>query len=97
MLGVVASTDGLSEAGGSVGLQGGEEDRGFDLCAGNGGVEIDCVERAAVDGDGSMAVDEVDLRAHLDEGFADAFHGPEGEGVVADEGEGVGMRGNETG
>ena len=97
VLGVVAGADGFGEAGGAVGLQAGEEDCGFDLCAGDGSVEVDGVKGAAVDGDGGVAVDEVDAGAHLAEGFADALHGAEGEGVVADEGEGVRVRGDEAG
>ena len=60
VLGVVAGADGLAEAGGAVGLQAGEEDGGLDLRAGDGRVEVDGGERAAVDGDGGVAVDEVD-------------------------------------
>ncbi|MCU1253267.1 MAG: hypothetical protein JWQ49_6296 [Edaphobacter sp.] len=97
MLGVVAGADGFGETGGAVGLEAGEEDCGFDLGAGYGGVEVDGVERAAVDCDGGVAVDEIDLCAHLHEGFADALHGAKGEGVVADEGEGVRVRGDEAG
>lgn len=78
MLGVVASADGFGEASGAVGLQTGEEDCGFYLRAGNGGVKVDGVERAAVNGDGGVAVDEVDLCTHLHEGFANALHGAEG-------------------
>ncbi len=79
------------------GLEACEEDRGFDLCGGDGGVEVDGVERAAVDGDGSVAFDEIDVCAHLREGLADALHGAEGEGVVADHGEGVRVRRDEAG
>ncbi len=93
---MVAGADGFGEAGGAFGLQAGEEDCGFDLCAGDGGVEVDGVERAAVDGDGGVAFDEVDACAHLHERLADALHGAEGEGVVADEGEGVRVRGDEA-
>ena len=50
-----------------------------------------------MDGDGGVAFDEIDTGAHLGERFADALHGAEGEGVVADEGEGVRMRGDESG
>ena len=50
-----------------------------------------------MDGDGGVAFDEVDFCAHLREGFADALHGAKGEGVVADEGEGVRVRGDEAG
>ena len=49
---MVAGADGFGEAGGAVGLETGEEDRGFDLGAGDGGVEVDGMERAAMDGDG---------------------------------------------
>jgi hypothetical protein len=94
---VVAGADGFGEAGGAVGLEAGEEDGGFDLCGWDGGVEVYGVEWAAVDGDGGVAFDEVHLRAHLHEGFADALHGAEGEGVVADEGEGVRVGSDETG
>src|SRR5271163_4806699 len=97
VLGVVAGADGFGEAGGAVGLQTGEEDCGFYLRAWDGSVEVDGLEWAAVDGDGGVAFDKIDLRAHLAEGFADALHGAEGEGVVADESEGVRVRGDESG
>src|ERR1700716_2390288 len=97
VLGVVAGADGFGEAGGAVGLEAGEEDGGFDLRAGGGGVEVDGGEWAAVDSDGGVAVDEIDACAHLRERFADALHGAKGEGVVADEDEGVRVRGVEAG
>ena len=102
VLGVVAGADGLGEAGGAVGLEAGEEDGGLDLRAGDGGVEVDGVERAADDGDRgvtalrSVAAGEVDLCAHGGERLADALHRTEGEGVVADEGEVVRMGGDEA-
>ncbi len=78
VLGVVAGADGFGEAGGTVGLQTGEEDCSFDLCAWDGSVEVDGLEWAAVDGYGCVAFDEIDARAHLTERFADALHGAEG-------------------
>src|SRR5271154_3310667 len=96
VLGVVASADGFAEAGGAFGLKAGEEDCGFDLRGGDGSVEVDGVKWASVDGDGSVAVNEVDLRSHLAEGSADALHRAEGEGVVADKSEDVRMRGDEA-
>ena len=96
VLGVIAGADGLGEAGGAFGLQAGEEDCGFDLRAWDWGVEVDGVQRAAVDGDGSVAFDEIDACSHLHERFADALHGAEGEGVVTDEGKGVRVRRDET-
>ncbi len=97
VFGVVTGADGFGETGGAFGLEACEEDCGLDLCGGNGGVEVDGLERAAVDGDGSVAFDEIYFRAHLAEGLADAFHGAEGEGVVADHGEGVRVWGDEAG
>ena len=97
VLGVVAGADRFAEGCNAACLQAGEEDGGFDLGAGDGGVEVDGVERAAVDGDGGVAFDEVHLCAHLAEGLADALHGAEGEGVVADEREGVGVGSDEAG
>ena len=95
---MVAGADGFGEAGGAFGLQAGEEDCGLDLGAGDGGVEVDGVERAAVDGDGGVAVAESRCFAPICvERFADALHGAAGEGVVADEGEGVGVRRDEAG
>jgi hypothetical protein len=96
VLGVVAGEDGFGEAGGAFGLQAGEEDGGFDLRGGDGRGEVDGAERAAVDGNGRVAFDEVEAAAHLGEGFADALHGAQGERVVADEGEGVRMRCDEA-
>jgi hypothetical protein len=97
VLGVVAGADGLAEAGGAVGLQAGEEDCGFDLCGGDGGVEVDGVSGPPWMVMGAWPSIEVDLCAHLRERLADALHGAEGEGVVADEGEGVRVRGDEAG
>ena len=103
LLGVVAGADGLGEAGGAVGLEAGEEDGGFNLRAGNWGVEVDGVEDAAVDDDGgvsaagSVAAGEMDLCAHGGERLADTLHRAEGEGVVADEGELVRMGRDEAG
>jgi len=97
VLGVVAGTDGFGEAGGAVGLEAGEEDGGFDLGAGDGGIEVDGMERGAVNSDRGVALDEVDPCAHQAERLADALHGAVGEGVVADEGEGVRMWGDEAG
>jgi len=94
---VVARADGFGEARCAVGLEAGEEDGGFDLSAGDGGVEIDGLKRGAVNGDGRVAFDEVDFCAHQAQRFADALHGAVGEGVVADEGEGVRMGGDEAG
>ncbi len=94
---MVAGGDGFGEAGGALGLQACEKHGGLDLGARNGRVEIDGCERGAVDGDRGVAFGQFDLRAHLGQGFADAFHGAWGEGFVTDEGEGVGMRGDEAG
>ena len=97
VFGVIAGADGFGEAGGAVSLEAGEEDRSFDLRAGDGGVEVDGAERAAVDGNGGVAFDEFDSRAHLAERLAYAFHRTEGEGVVADECEGVRVGGDQAG
>ncbi len=77
VLGVVAGADGFGEGGGALGLKAGEEDGGLDLGGGDRRVEVDGVQRAAVDGDGRVAVGEVDACAHLAERLADALHGAE--------------------
>ena len=41
VFGVVAGADGFGETGSAFGLQTGEENRGFDLGAGDGCVEVD--------------------------------------------------------
>ena len=96
VLGVVAGADGFGEAGGAFGLQSGEEDCGLDLGRWDGRGEVDGVERTAVDSDGRMSIHQIDLRSHFAERFADALHWTEGKGVVADEGEGVRMGGDEA-
>ena len=97
VLGVVAGEDGFGEAGGAFGLQTGEEDGGLDLGGGDGCGEVDGAERSAVDGDGRVSIYQIKFRTHLAEGIADAIHRAEGEGGVSDEGEGVGVGGDEAG
>ena len=100
---MVAGADGFGEGGRALGLEAGEEDGGFYLRGGDGGGEVDGFERLADDGDGGVSADgaiaagEVDLGAHLREGFADALHGAGGEGGVAGEDEGMGVGGEEAG
>jgi hypothetical protein len=37
------------------------------------------MKRAAMDGDGGVSVDEINMRTHLHEGFVNSLHGAEGE------------------
>ena len=103
LFGMVAGADGFGEAGSAVGLETGEEDGCLDLGGWDGRVEVDSMERAADYGHGTMATNgtvaagEVDLGAHLRERLANALHGTLGERVVANQGEGVRMRGDEAG
>jgi len=97
VLGVVAGEDGFGEAGDAFGLQAGEEDCGLDLGGGDGSGEVDGVERSAVDSDGRMSIYQINVCSHMAERNMDAIHRTEGEGGVADEGEGVGVGGDEAG
>ena len=96
VLGVVAGADGFGEAGGTFGLQSGEEDGGLDLGGRDGGGEVDGVERSAVDGDGRVSIHQINFCSHITEWIADAIHRAEGEGGVSDKCEGVRVGGDEA-
>ncbi len=87
----------LGEDGRALCLESCEEDGGLDLRGGDGCVEVDGGERATVNGNGGVALGQLQLRAHRGERFADAFHRADCEGVVANEGEGVRVWGDEAG
>jgi hypothetical protein len=94
---VVAGGDDLGETRRPGSLQAGEEDGGLDLCGWSRRVEVDGVERAAVDRHRGVTFSEVDSSAHLGERLADTLHWADGERVVADKGEGVGVRCDQAG
>jgi len=96
--GMVARQGGLGESGFSAGLEGGEENAGFDLSAGNLAGEVDRSELGATDGErGSVATSFAeDFGAELAEGLGDSAHGAAGEGGIAEEAGGEGKPGDDS-
>ena len=84
---MVAGGGGLAQDGGAVGAQGGEDDGGLDLGAGDGDVELGAVEMAGGEGQGGVGAvgAAVDAGAEGAQGAHDAVHGAGAQGGVAGE------------